>query len=46
MAVIGCGAEPLPISVFMTFTDRPSFAGSGIGGIAETEEATLGRSHR
>ncbi|MEE1804056.1 MULTISPECIES: NAD(P)-dependent alcohol dehydrogenase [unclassified Streptomyces] len=35
---VGAFAEPLPISVFMTFTNRLSFAGSGIGGIAETQE--------
>lgn len=36
---VGAFAEPLPISVFMTFGNRLSFAGSAIGGIAETQEA-------
>ncbi|MEV0599888.1 NAD(P)-dependent alcohol dehydrogenase [Streptomyces sp. NPDC050315] len=35
---VGAFSEPMPISVFMTFANRLSFAGSAIGGIAETQE--------
>ncbi|MFZ7089291.1 NAD(P)-dependent alcohol dehydrogenase [Curtobacterium sp. RRHDQ10] len=35
---VGAPAEPLPIPVFALFGNRRSFAGSGIGSIAETQE--------
>ncbi|MFF2372025.1 NAD(P)-dependent alcohol dehydrogenase [Agromyces sp. NPDC058110] len=35
---VGAPAEPLPVNVFTLFTNRRSFAGSTIGGIAETQE--------
>ena len=35
---VGAPAEPLPLSVFTLFGNRRSFAGSGIGSIAETQE--------
>ncbi len=35
---VGAPAKPLPISVFTLFGNRRSFAGSGIGSIAETQE--------
>lgn len=35
---VGAPPEPLPIQVFTLFTNRRSFAGSGIGGIRETQE--------
>ena len=38
MVNVGAPPEPLPIQVFTLFTSRRSFAGSGIGGIRETQE--------
>ncbi|QCR20608.1 NAD(P)-dependent alcohol dehydrogenase [Agrococcus sp. SGAir0287] len=38
MVNVGAPAEPLPITVFTLFGARRSFAGSGIGGIRETQE--------
>ncbi|WP_415854172.1 NAD(P)-dependent alcohol dehydrogenase [Sinomonas sp. G460-2] len=38
MVNVGAPAEPLPLSVFTLFANRRSFAGSGIGGIRETQE--------
>jgi uncharacterized zinc-type alcohol dehydrogenase-like protein len=35
---VGAPPEPLPVPVFALFGARRSFAGSGIGGIAETQE--------
>jgi uncharacterized zinc-type alcohol dehydrogenase-like protein len=35
---VGAPPEPLPVPVFALFDNRRSFAGSGIGGIAETQE--------
>jgi len=35
---VGAPPEPLPVPVFALFTNRRSFAGSSIGGIAETQE--------
>ena len=35
---VGAPAEPLPVPVFALFGNRRSFAGSSIGGIAETQE--------
>jgi uncharacterized zinc-type alcohol dehydrogenase-like protein len=35
---VGAPAQPLPITVFTLFGNRRSFAGSGIGGIRETQE--------
>jgi uncharacterized zinc-type alcohol dehydrogenase-like protein len=35
---VGAPPEPLPVSVFTLFGNRRSFAGSGIGSIAETQE--------
>jgi len=35
---VGAPPEPLPVPVFALFGNRRSFAGSGIGGIAETQE--------
>lgn len=35
---VGAPAEPLPVNVFTLFSNRRSFAGSTIGGIAETQE--------
>jgi len=35
---VGAPAQPLPVSVFTLFGNRRSFAGSGIGSIAETQE--------
>lgn len=35
---VGAPAQPLPVSVFALFGNRRSFAGSGIGSIAETQE--------
>ncbi|HWS39505.1 MAG TPA: NAD(P)-dependent alcohol dehydrogenase [Actinoplanes sp.] len=35
---VGAPPEPLPIQVFTLFNNRRSFAGSSIGGIAETQE--------
>lgn len=38
MVNVGAPAEPLPLHVFTLFGARRSFAGSGIGGIRETQE--------
>ncbi|MDQ4491242.1 NAD(P)-dependent alcohol dehydrogenase [Sinomonas sp. ASV486] len=38
MVNVGAPAEPLPLRVFTLFSNRRSFAGSGIGGIRETQE--------
>ena len=38
MVDVGAPAEPLAVSVFSLITGRRSFAGSQIGGIAETQE--------
>jgi len=35
---VGAPPEPLPVQVFTLFGNRRSFAGSSIGGIAETQE--------
>ena len=35
---VGAPAEPLPVQAFALLVGRRSFAGSGIGGIAETQE--------
>jgi uncharacterized zinc-type alcohol dehydrogenase-like protein len=35
---VGAPAEPLPVGVFSLMLQRRSFAGSGIGGIRETQE--------
>ncbi|HWH12655.1 MAG TPA: NAD(P)-dependent alcohol dehydrogenase, partial [Solirubrobacteraceae bacterium] len=35
---VGAPAEPLPVGVFSLLMQRRSFAGSGIGGIRETQE--------
>ncbi|MEV6492303.1 NAD(P)-dependent alcohol dehydrogenase [Actinoplanes sp. NPDC051633] len=35
---VGAPPEPLPVQVFSLFNNRRSFAGSSIGGIAETQE--------
>ncbi|WOP19560.1 NAD(P)-dependent alcohol dehydrogenase [Raineyella sp. LH-20] len=35
---VGAPAEPMPVGVFTLFGNRRSFAGSGIGSIAETQE--------
>jgi uncharacterized zinc-type alcohol dehydrogenase-like protein len=35
---VGAPAEPLPVAVFSLLVQRRSFAGSGIGGIRETQE--------
>jgi len=35
---VGAPPQPLPVPVFALFGNRRSFAGSGIGGIAETQE--------
>ncbi|MCW2839857.1 MAG: adhc1 [Aeromicrobium sp.] len=35
---VGAPPQPIPISVFTLFGNRRSFAGSGIGSIAETQE--------
>ncbi|MEV6348042.1 NAD(P)-dependent alcohol dehydrogenase [Actinoplanes sp. NPDC051851] len=35
---VGAPPEPLPVKVFTLFNNRRSFAGSSIGGIAETQE--------
>jgi len=38
MVNVGAPPEALPIHVFSLFSNRASFAGSGIGGIRETQE--------
>lgn len=35
---VGAPPEPMPVQVFKLFGNRRSFAGSGIGGIAETQQ--------
>ena len=35
---VGAPAEPLPVAAFSLLMARRSFAGSAIGGIAETQE--------
>jgi uncharacterized zinc-type alcohol dehydrogenase-like protein len=35
---VGAPPEPLPVQVFSLFSNRRSFAGSGIGSIQETQE--------
>lgn len=38
LALVGVPAQPLPVSPFSVIMPRRQFAGSGIGGIAETQE--------
>jgi uncharacterized zinc-type alcohol dehydrogenase-like protein len=38
LALVGAPMEPLPVTSFSLITGRRSFAGSNIGGIAETQE--------
>lgn len=38
MANVGAPPEPAPVTLFTLFTNQRSFAGSTIGGIAETQE--------
>jgi uncharacterized zinc-type alcohol dehydrogenase-like protein len=38
MTIVGAPENPLPVSVFSLIMGRRSFAGSGIGGIPETQE--------
>ena len=38
LVLVGAPENPLPVAPFSLFTGRRSFAGSGIGGIAETQE--------
>ena len=38
LTLIGAPAKPLPVAAFNLLLPRRSFAGSGIGGIAETQE--------
>ena len=38
LTLVGAPEHPLPVSVFELLIPRRSFAGSGIGGIAETQE--------
>jgi uncharacterized zinc-type alcohol dehydrogenase-like protein len=38
LTLVGAPAQPLPVSAFDLLMPRRSFAGSGIGGIAETQE--------
>jgi uncharacterized zinc-type alcohol dehydrogenase-like protein len=38
MVLVGAPMEPLPVTSFSLITGRRSFAGSNIGGIAETQE--------
>ncbi|WP_045741823.1 MULTISPECIES: NAD(P)-dependent alcohol dehydrogenase [Actinoplanes] len=38
LVAVGAPPEPLPVQVFTLFGNRRSFAGSSIGGIAETQE--------
>ena len=35
---VGAPPQPLPVTVFNLFSNQRSFAGSGIGGIQETQE--------
>jgi uncharacterized zinc-type alcohol dehydrogenase-like protein len=38
LVLVGAPENPLPVAAFSLFTGRRSFAGSGIGGVAETQE--------
>lgn len=38
LTIVGAPGEPLPVNVFNLILPRRNFAGSGIGGIAETQE--------
>ena len=38
LTLVGAPEHPLPVGAFGLLTNRRSFAGSGIGGIAETQE--------
>lgn len=38
LCLVGAPEEPLPVNAFSLLSPRRSFAGSGIGGIAETQE--------
>ncbi len=38
LVLVGAPENPLPIAAFNLLTSRRSFAGSGIGGVAETQE--------
>ena len=38
LVLVGAPENPLPVAPFSLFTGRRSFAGSGIGGISETQE--------
>ena len=38
LVLVGAPENPLPVAAFSLFTGRRRFAGSGIGGIAETQE--------
>ena len=38
LVLVGAPENPLPVAAFSLFTGRRSLAGSGIGGIAETQE--------
>ena len=38
LTIVGAPEKPLPVGVFNLLMGRRSFAGSGIGGIAETQE--------
>ena len=38
LVLVGAPENPLPVAPFSLFTGRRSFAGSGIGGVAETQE--------
>jgi len=38
LVLVGIPENPLPVAAFSLLTGRKSFAGSGIGGIAETQE--------
>jgi alcohol dehydrogenase (NADP+) len=38
LALVGAPEQPLPVAAFSVITNRRSFAGSAIGGLAETQE--------
>ena len=38
LTLVGAPEHPLPVAVFSLLMGRRSFSGSGIGGIAETQE--------
>jgi uncharacterized zinc-type alcohol dehydrogenase-like protein len=38
LTLVGAPEHPMPVSVFHLLMGRRSFAGSGVGGIAETQE--------